>query len=1065
MLNIYKSNKIEVITELLAKELIISPPFLTEKLNVAVPNYFLGKWLWDQITISNQISALYEFKTISSYTEALLTKIFPAIDMGVWNFDSIKWRIIDSFEELNSYEESFPLSNWINKYLNNKKIIDGDIHNLTKKIANNFIEYLIFRPEMIANWHRYKLSSRNLFNNLNSNEYWQPILYKLLEKKMPVKPPCLFMIDIINNIKKIHNEENLIPRQIYIISDNNLSRLHVSFYSKLAEFTKVNLYLLSAGDNLWNRINSIEGEVDFSSIESKLNLNSSNIEKIFGKFGANYQKLIEETSNIENIKIINNSIYIDPTFSFKSKKDIPLINQIQKRLIDNSQDDFKINEKDESIIFREHFNQLSQLDYVRNKVIEILETCDDVKFSDIAIVSPQTSLIKPYLRYIFNNELINGQKLPYLFLEENYKDSLNVYNFLLDIIELANEKITLEKIEYFLSKKVNQNIFDFDIAEKNEIILILNEVGFHWGLDTNERLGEEKNTLEWCINRITLGLVYDEEFSLNNSNLKSFTPKNSSLDLNKWVKILVQIKQYINLLRGSYNYSDWVKKIKFILNKIRNLNENFNENFNLDICEINRILDNYVISSISDQVIVLNVFREILITCINKLNYRNQSYINKILVSDIEKVRLIPRKIIFLINMNSIYYPRLSSNENINLLTKKYLLGDPSSFDREKYFFLELLISCRKQLIVSWVNNDKDNKILDISFPIKELINYLESFLTVKQRKSIIKYFDYEKEEVVNPHNSNFLKSQYSLLNKIDWEEEFYDSKDFKLSELIYWFKTPQLYWLNKKNISPKGIFNHHPDEEYVSNLQKFQLVTKVIQKLEIDNYDIIDELKNLNINEQFLENGIIAPRNSIFTKEKEIQNLLGSLAENLSKDKNIDRVYVKSNSNKEEYFISDNVVIELIHSKLSLKSLSEAWIKLLFISSLEKKITKTKVIFRKENQYKSEILQTPGQLQSKKILEEYINIFKNYSDKCLPLPPESTYKYVEAKMQLKNAKKAFSDKWIGNKTFTKGERDNNVIQMCFGNKKEGDFFFGNDKFDDLSFRLYAPLFEALKNK
>ena len=1061
MLNIYKSNKIEVITELLAKELIISPPFITEKLDVAVPNYFLGKWLWDQITISNQISALYEFKTISSYTEALLTKIFPAIDMGVWNFDSIKWGIIDSFEELNSYKESLPLSNWINKYLNNKKIIDGDIHNLTKKIANNFIEYLIFRPEMIANWHRYELSSRNLFNNLNSNEYWQPILYKLLEKKMTEKPSCLFMMDIINNIKKIHNEENLIPKQIYIISDNNLSRLHVRFYSKLAEFTKVNLYLLSAGDNLWNRINSFEGEVDFSSIESKFNLNNSNIENIFGKFGANYQKLIEESSNIENIKINNNSIYIDPTFSFTSEKDIPLINQIQKRLIDNSQNDFMINEKDESIIFREHFNQLSQLEYVRNKVIEILETCDDIKYSDIAIVSPQTSLIKPYLRYIFNNELINGQKLPYLFLEENYEDSSNVYNFLLDIIELANEKITLEKIEYFLSKKVNQNIFDFDVAEKNEIILILNEVGFHWGLDTNERLGEEKNTLEWCINRITLGLVYDKEFSLNNSNLKSFTPKNSSLDLNKWVRILVQLKQYINLLRGSFNYSDWVKKIKFILNKIRK----FNENFNLDIYEINRILDNYLISSTSDQVIVLNVFREILITCINKLNYRNQSYINKILVSDIEKVRLIPRKIIFLINMNSIYYPRLSSNENINLLTKKYLLGDPSSFDREKYFFLELLISCRKQLIVSWVNNDKDNQILDISFPIKELINYLESFLTVKQRKSIIKYFDYEKEEVVNPNNSNFLKSQYSLLNKIDWEEKFYDSKDFKLSELIYWFKAPQLYWLNKKNISPKGIFNHHPDEEYVSNLQKFKLVTKVIQKLEIDNYDIIDQLKNLDINEQFLENGIIAPRNSIFTKEKEIQNLLGSLVENLSNDKNIKRVYVKSNSNKEEYFISDNVVIELIHSKLSLKSLSEAWIKLLFISSLEKRITKTKVIFRKENQYKSEILQTPGQLQSKKILEEYINIFKNYSDKCLPLPPESTYKYVEAKKLLKNEKKAFSDKWIGNKTFTKGERDNSVIQMCFGNKKEGDFFFGNDKFDDLSFRLYGPLFEALKNK
>ena len=151
MLNIYKSNKIEVISQLLAKELLISPPFITEKLDIAIPNYFLGKWLWDEITISNQISALYELKTISNYTEALLTIFYPEIDMGLCNFESIKWGIIDSFEELASYKESSPLINWINKYLNNKKIIDGDIYNLTKKIANNFIDYLIFRPEMIAN--------------------------------------------------------------------------------------------------------------------------------------------------------------------------------------------------------------------------------------------------------------------------------------------------------------------------------------------------------------------------------------------------------------------------------------------------------------------------------------------------------------------------------------------------------------------------------------------------------------------------------------------------------------------------------------------------------------------------------------------------------------------------------------------------------------------------------------------------------------------------------------------------------------------------------------------------
>ena len=239
--------------------------------------------------------------------------------------------------------------------------------------------------------------------------------------------------------------------------------------------------------------------------------------------------------------------------------------------------------------------------------------------------------------------------------------------------------------------------------------------------------------------------------------------------------------------------------------------------------------------------------------------------------------------------------------------------------------------------------------------------------------------------------------------------------------------------------------------------------MTQIIQELEIDNHNVIDDLKKLNINDQLVENGIIIPNNSIFIKEKEIKHLIESLSINLSQHNNINRIYVKSNANKEQNFISDETVIELIHSKLSLSRLTEAWIKSLFISSLKKNIKKTKVIFRTENNYKSQIIQSPGEMESSLILEEYINIFKNYSEKCLPLPPESSYKYVEAKIKSKNEKKAFTDRWIGNKTFSKGERENIEMKLCFGNKKEPDFFLGNNNFDKLSFRLYGALIEALK--
>ena len=143
-------------------------------------------------------------------------------------------------------------------------------------------------------------------------------------------------------------------------------------------------------------------------------------------------------------------------------------------------------------------------------------------------------------------------------------------------------------------------------------------------------------------------MIYDKEVNLSSFNLKPFSPKNISLDLNKWVKILLQLKKYINLLRGTFSYQSWVEKTKFILKSI----SDSNNNFNLEISELFRIFDNYKISFLPDNLILLNVFREILISCLNKVKNQNQSRINKILVSDIEKARHLPHKVIFLIDMN-----------------------------------------------------------------------------------------------------------------------------------------------------------------------------------------------------------------------------------------------------------------------------------------------------------------------------------------------------------------------------------------------------------------------------
>ena len=52
--------------------------------------------------------------------------------------------------------------------------------------------------------------------------------------------------DLLNDIDNLKNSSEInIPKNIYIVASNNLSKLQISFYSKLSDLTNVNIYLLS----------------------------------------------------------------------------------------------------------------------------------------------------------------------------------------------------------------------------------------------------------------------------------------------------------------------------------------------------------------------------------------------------------------------------------------------------------------------------------------------------------------------------------------------------------------------------------------------------------------------------------------------------------------------------------------------------------------------------------------------------------------------------------------------------------------------------------------------------
>ena len=97
----------------------------------------------------------------AKYTEEMINRIYTETSSDDWEYENLRWLIINSFEELGEFKESLPLQKWINKYLENK-IIDIDTFTLISKIAFIFNEYFIYRPEIIKHWDQCEIDSQKL---------------------------------------------------------------------------------------------------------------------------------------------------------------------------------------------------------------------------------------------------------------------------------------------------------------------------------------------------------------------------------------------------------------------------------------------------------------------------------------------------------------------------------------------------------------------------------------------------------------------------------------------------------------------------------------------------------------------------------------------------------------------------------------------------------------------------------------------------------------------------------------------------------------------------------------
>ena len=1051
MINTYYSDKIEWLVELLAKKIQTNPPTVFEKIEISINKYLLGEWVKNQIALSNGIFAYCEIKSITELTKNLVRQIKPTENKKYWDMESLKWGIINSLGDLNEFNEIWPIEFWVKKFYDNNHTVDKSLYYFSSNIAKIFSDYLIYRPEIIYNWHSSNINSKKLFYNLEKEEYWQAILFKLLEKNKNNK---FLSIDILEILKAIEKKEIInpnIPKEINIITKDNISKLYLDFYQKISIFTNVNLYILSPGIDLWERTSIInDSSYKFNKI-SNTKLIDPIPEIRLGQSIANFQKLIEENGISNQLNINSAYLYSDPLNSY-NKEDKTLLKQIQNSIIKPTNKHFKKLNSDDSIIFKEFSNILQELEYIKLQIINLLKNEVDIHLRDIAIITPNIDYLKKHLRFIFTNYKSTGISIPFTISQTKYSDISNIFGYILQLIDISINKIDNFSLKNLLNNEAIKEIFNLEQDEINIFTNILKESGFDWGLDENDRMDEYRNSLDWSLEKIKLGLIYNENIFFKNYDLSPKSVEHENINMHKLIRVVELFIFHIKILKETKHIDEKIDSLKIILDDL------FHRNYSYEINEFKGIIDEYENEHYSKQKIDIYAFREILNSIFNK----NYNYLNKrndeLIISEMQPISFIPYKYIFICGMNDKFFPKKYIKENYSFIYRNQSFGDPNQTNIEKDLFLYILISCRNKLCITWSEKDSEDHKLNISTPVKRLMRFIKSNIDSEE---IIESKSNINKKSLNLNKKDLFPKSVPIINNLEWEYKN-NNEIFKISELQELLKGPQRYWLIKKDIRPPRRFKNIYKKE-ISSLAKINFFEKILNKVKIDNVNFEETILNIDLKKEIIAEGIIAPKNSIFDFEKDFKYSIISLVEILNNFKNIKHLICKNKVNRESYYISKKEIIELKHTKLNLSNIVQSWLRLLFIASQNNEIESSKIVYLKNNNYKIKELKSPGNKKAIKILNTYSNIYAEHKKRCLPIPPISSFNFISTLNFYDNEKaiNIFKKTWIGNE-FSLGEREKFEMKLCFGESKASEFFTNNNSFKNLADILYNPIIESL---
>ncbi|EFF6966372.1 exodeoxyribonuclease V subunit gamma [Escherichia coli] len=755
MLRVYHSNRLDVLEalmEFIVERERLDDPFEPEM--ILVQSTGMAQWL--QMTLSQKfgIAANIDFPLPASFIWDMFVRVLPEIPKeSAFNKQSMSWKLMTLLPQLLEREDFTLLRHYLTDDSDKRKLFQ-----LSSKAADLFDQYLVYRPDWLAQWE-----TGHLVEGLGEAQAWQAPLWKaLVEYTHQLGQPRWHRANLyqrfIETLESATTCPPGLPSRVFICGISALPPVYLQALQALGKHIEIHLLFTNPCRYYWGDIKdpaylakllTRQRRHSFEDRELPLFRDSENAGQLFnsdgeqdvgnpllaswGKLGRDYIYLL---SDLESSQELDAFVDVTPDNLLHNIQSDIL--ELENRAVagvnieEFSRSDNKrpLDPLDSSITFHVCHSPQREVEVLHDRLLAMLEEDPTLTPRDIIVMVADIDSYSPFIQAVFGSAPAD-RYLPYAISDRRARQSHPVLEAFISLLSLPDSRFVSEDVLALLDVPVLAARFDITEEGLRYLRQWVNESGIRWGIDDDnvrelELPATGQHTWRFGLTRMLLGYAMESA----QGEWQSVLPYDESSGLiaelvGHLASLLMQLNIWRRGLAQERPLEEWLPVCRDMLNAFFLPDAESEAAMTLIEQQWQAIIAEGLGAQYGDAV-PLSLLRDELAQRLDQERISQRFLAGPVNICTLMPMRSIPFKVVCLLGMNDGVYPRQLAPLGFDLMSQKPKRGDRSRRDDDRYLFLEALISAQQKLYISYIGlSIQDNSERFPSVLVQELIDYI----------------------------------------------------------------------------------------------------------------------------------------------------------------------------------------------------------------------------------------------------------------------------------------------------------------------------------------------------